>query len=1106
MGGNDRSLSMVAEFRDAVRECKLVDIECRGYPFTWSNRRFGPHFVEEKLDRFFGSKEWEAGLSELVAYNLDTWCSDHTPIMLKVQTRIRGVKFHRRRRCRLHYEDMWSPYDDCKRIVKEEWETKVGWDKNDPVQCFNKATKDSMVRLLSWNRQHFGDRKKKVEQLKKRLVEMKLNQVQYEEDNEMVSLEKRIENLRMDEEIYWRQRSRVEWLKEGDRNTKFFHAKASSRKKKNRIWGIMNKQNSWVEDEEEVDKQFCDYFAELFTTSNPNSDHILAALGELTPTVTDEMNQQLDSPFSAEEIYTTLSQMSPTKAPGPDGLPAAFYQKHWLLVRYGVINTCLHILNNGGDIAPLNHTHIALIPKVSKPSRVTDFRPISLCNVIYRIVAKTIANRLKHILHYVIAPTQSAFIPNRLISDNTIIGYECLHKIRHSKGKKHGLVALKLDVSKAYDRVEWPFLKQIMLRMGFSQRWVDRIMNCISTVSFSVILNGVAKGFFHPQRGLRQGCPLSPYLFIMCAEAFSNLIRQAEHQKLIHGLNFGKDLTISHLLFADDSLIFARATADECRNLKRVFECYERALGQIFNMEKSSMFFSSITKPEHVAQNFFSCGGKEILIKAVAQAVPTYAMSVFKLPQGLCDDMQKEIAKFWWGSSKEKKNIHWSSIIWGRKVLENGCRWRVGNGQQINIHNGSWIPRPTTFKPILSPIFPKEASVAELIDDNNCWKEELIYQHFGKDDAEIIVHIPLPRQQNGDTLIWHYDKRGNYLIRSGYQLALKKKHQDIPSCSNQNPSQWNIIWKLMLPEKVKIFLWRAAKNLLPTAENLREKRVMQEATCPICKKEIESTAHALLFCKFARKVWRYSSLGIDLKTEKFPDVITLLHHSYHHHSNLNGELVASFLWVIWNARNNWLFKGKCDDPSRLIAKAMSTADCVKRIKQPEQNFSLELTSMQQSQWSPPSEDWVKVNVDAAMDEQNNLAGLGAVIRNYRGEVVAAAVNTVKSFGDVEMCEARAALWGIQAAIKAGASSIILESDSKRVVELINSKQSTLTELFWVIFDILEAKKSFQNFKAQHVGRTCNTLAHNLAKLALRKSEPCIWLDEFPAEILYLFSL
>lgn len=170
----------------------------------------------------------------------------------------------------------------------------------------------------------------------------------------------------------------------------------------------MNNQNRWVEDGEEVVKQFCDYFTELFTTSSPTTNHISAALTNLSQSVTAEMNQHLDSPFTEEEIYTTLSQMSLTKAPGPDGLPAAFYQKHWQSVRFGVIKTCLYILNDGGSIAPLNHTYIALIPKVTKPLKVTDFRLISLCNVIYRIVAKTIANRLKHILHHVISPTQSA--------------------------------------------------------------------------------------------------------------------------------------------------------------------------------------------------------------------------------------------------------------------------------------------------------------------------------------------------------------------------------------------------------------------------------------------------------------------------------------------------------------------------------------------------------------------------------------------------------------------------------------------------------------------------------------------------------------------------
>lgn len=162
--------------------------------------------------------------------------------------------------------------------------------------------------------------------------------------------------------------------------------------------------------------------------------------------------------------------------------------------------TCQHILNKGGNLATLNHTFIALILKVSKPRKLTEFRPISLCNVIYRIIAKTMANRLKKILNDIISPNQSAFVPNRLITDNIIIGYECINKIRQSEGRKRGLVALKLDISKAYDRVEWSFVQGTLQKLGFSVKWVDLIMNFISTASFSVLINGVAKGLIHPQR------------------------------------------------------------------------------------------------------------------------------------------------------------------------------------------------------------------------------------------------------------------------------------------------------------------------------------------------------------------------------------------------------------------------------------------------------------------------------------------------------------------------------------------------------------------------------------------------------------------------------
>lgn len=707
LGGRERNMSMVANFKEAVNDCNLEDLGYRGYPFTWSNRRFGPHFVEERLDRFLGSKDWRSSSFDLIATNLNAWGSDHTPIMLEIQDQKHFIGRNMRAGRRIHYEDMWSHYEECKRIVSEEWEYQNRWREGNPVVSFQKASKLTMASLLTWSKKTFKGRKQKLKSLKEKLADLKINFQHYEEVNEVKKTENQIANLLLDEEVYWKQRSRANWLREGDKNTRFFHLKASARRKKNRIEGIWNQENVWIDDTEKIEREFHEYFTSLFETSSPSKMQIEAALTHLEPKVNAEMNEQLDMSFTEEEVSMALSQMGQTKAPGPDGLPAGFFQKHWNSVKASVIYTCLHILNGNGSVASLNHTHIVLIPKIPKPQRVTDFRPISLCNVIYRIVAKVIANRLKNVLNHVISPFQSAFIPNRLITDNIIVGYECLHKLWHGKGKKHGWAALKLDISKAYDRVEWDFLKCTMLKLGFSSKLVLLIMNCITTASFSVVINGMVSGLIQPQRGLRQGCPLSPYLFILCAEVFSNLLMKAEEQKCIQGLRFGKDLTISHLLFADDSLIFVRAAVEDCRHLKEIFECYGRASGQIFNYQKSSMFFSNNTRDDRITaikeifqlevvsrhekylglpsmigrkaksfftdvkhrvlnkiqswqHKFFSSGGKEVLIKAVAQAIPAYAMSVFKIPLGLCEDIQRTVARFWWGTSREKKGIHWA--------------------------------------------------------------------------------------------------------------------------------------------------------------------------------------------------------------------------------------------------------------------------------------------------------------------------------------------------------------------------------------------------------------------------------------------------------------
>jgi hypothetical protein len=183
-----------------------------------------------------------------------------------------------------------------------------------------------------------------------------------------------------------------------------------------------------------------------------------------------------------------------------------------------------------------NNTTIVLIPKVDSPEKVTQFRPISLCNVLYKVISKVIAKRLKTILPEIISSNQSAFVPGRLITDNFLVAYESYHTIKNKKVGKYGLCAIKLDMHKAYDRVEWSFLQEIMLRQGFNIDWVNLIMECVSSVQYQVRVNGTESARITPSRGLRQGDPLSPYLFLLCAEGLSSLLKYEEEAGNIIGV------------------------------------------------------------------------------------------------------------------------------------------------------------------------------------------------------------------------------------------------------------------------------------------------------------------------------------------------------------------------------------------------------------------------------------------------------------------------------------------------------------------------------------------------------------------------------------------
>ena len=462
-----------------------------------------------------------------------------------------------------------------------------------------------------------------------------------------------------------------------------------------------------MEEEADMETVVTQYFDELFT-SNAGS-RIEELLELVVPHITSEVNDTLLQEFTKEEVKMALDSIGDLKAPGPDGMPAIFYKHYWDLIGDQVTQEVLQVLN-GEDIPNgWNDTNVALIPKVKNPEQMKDLRPISLCNVIYKLISKVLANRLKPILQEIIAPNQSAFVPGRLITDNILLAYEVNHFIQNKRNSTVGYAALKLDMSKAYDRVEWHFLEGMLRKMGFDKRWIKLIMKCCSTVKYRFKLNGHLTEELIPGRGISQGDPISPYLFLICAEGFSSMLNQADQTGKLEGIKICNEApSFNHLLFADDSLILLKVSEENVKHLQYILKLYEVSSGQIVNIDKSSVAFSKNTRKEERAklmarlgitregwngkylglpiyigrsrkktcnyikeriwkkiqgwkETMLSKAGKEILIKACATAIPTYAMTCFDITKNLCDEISSMIGRFWWTQQDKDNKIHWLS-------------------------------------------------------------------------------------------------------------------------------------------------------------------------------------------------------------------------------------------------------------------------------------------------------------------------------------------------------------------------------------------------------------------------------------------------------------
>ena len=282
--------------------------------------------------------------------------------------------------------------------------------------------------LTQWSRRCFGNVREDLQRKKQLLARVELEALITGVNYQVRELRMEVNDLHDKETKLWLRRSRALWVVHGDKNSKFFHSRAIQRHRKNKIEGIKNLEGHWCTRPKEIVDCLVDFYKNLFTSSGTCQP--AEALFTTQNVVTKDMNIQLNADFMEWEIKLAISQMAPLKTPDPDGMPPLFYQNYWDLIGNDITQAVHYFLNSATLPPHLNHTFITLIPKFHNPEAASEFRRISLYNILYKIFSKVLANRLKRILPQIIIEHQSAFTKNRLISDNIMVAFESLHSMR----------------------------------------------------------------------------------------------------------------------------------------------------------------------------------------------------------------------------------------------------------------------------------------------------------------------------------------------------------------------------------------------------------------------------------------------------------------------------------------------------------------------------------------------------------------------------------------------------------------------------------------------------------------------------------------------------
>lgn len=454
-----------------MQDLEWTEIRCSGEHFTWDR-----NLVKEKIDWIFANQAWVDQYQTATGFHLTKFGSDHRPLLLQFSP----MRWPPRPRSCFQCKAAWLLEEDFSSIVRQGWST-LDWNTN--VEQFTHLAR-------TWDQETVGNLPKKKAALRNRIEGVERARSKRDSQH-LAQTEKELWGLYnrtlAQEELMWFQRSRCNWLKWGDQNTKFFHTSAVIRRKKNTIDGLKDEGGDWIFDQAAIRNMTRAFYTDLFRKDTHCTD-ILS-----TATSFHRLSNLELAAFSAmvspEEVKRATFDLGALKAPGPDGIQAFVYHKFWDAIGESLCALVHNIWENPSAIQSLNNTNIVLIPKVDIPQTLKEFHPISLCNVSYKVISKIISNRLRPLMGKLVGNHQCSFIAGRQSSDNIIIAQEVIHSMR-TRGKRPGWMAVKVDLEKAYDRLDWDFVQATLTEIGIEGKILEIIMACITTTSFRILWNG----------------------------------------------------------------------------------------------------------------------------------------------------------------------------------------------------------------------------------------------------------------------------------------------------------------------------------------------------------------------------------------------------------------------------------------------------------------------------------------------------------------------------------------------------------------------------------------------------------------------------------------